>query len=175
MPKAKKTTAENSTTAADLNEVKLAEKKIVAPSISETEATEHAPTASAKEAKSAPAAPEETPSVKPQRKNTDRQSNVQKATKLLNASKEHLVHGRYDEAQEAGEQALTFYEKNRSRAGRADCHETLGIIAAMQANYNGAYDQYDKALALYAAIKDAENVVDVRQQIKRLDQLRGYA
>ena len=91
------------------------------------------------------------------------------AIALSNRALIHRIEGRNEEARKDYQAALAIYEAVSFKEGTASCHLGLGKLYEVHDNdYKKAYDEYQKALAMYRELGNLAYQAETLNQIGRL-------
>jgi len=85
----------------------------------------------------------------------------------------HYAQGRYAEALESYQKALTIRERIGDQQGIADCYNNIGIIHADQGRYAEALEAYQKALAIHERIGDQQGIAICYNNIGNIYKAQG--
>lgn len=85
----------------------------------------------------------------------------------------HRVRGRYEEAAQLYNEALTICRDVGSRRGRADAAKGLGGVRRMQGRYDDAIRNYNDALAIYGEIGSRLGLADATLGVAEVNRLQG--
>jgi serine phosphatase RsbU (regulator of sigma subunit) len=85
----------------------------------------------------------------------------------------HETQGRYAEALESYQKALTIRERIGDQQGIANCYNNIGTIHAKQERYAEALESYQKALTIRERIGDQQGIANCYNNIGNIHKAQG--